>query len=49
MRTFRVYFINGNQRLFESENIVCVINHLVYKLSYHASAIVKIEEVKNEV
>ena len=43
--TFRVYFRDGNQKLFEAENMYAVINHLYFELNYNASDIVKIEEV----
>ena len=47
---YRVYFRDGNQRLFEGEDIISVMNYLVYELvhglAYTASDIVKIEEVK---
>lgn len=45
MKTFRVYFIDGNQKLFEAENIVAVINYVVYALGFSATEIIKVEEV----
>lgn len=45
MKTFRVYFQDGNQRLFEGENIVTVLNFVVYRLEEDAETIVKIEEI----
>lgn len=45
MKTFRVYFQDGNQRLFEAENIVSVINFVVYELDENAENVVKVEEI----
>lgn len=42
---YRIYFRDSNQKLFEGENIVSVVNHVVYELNYLAEDIVKIEEV----
>ena len=46
MRTYRVYFSDGNQRLYEAKNIVEVLNYVVYVSEYLAGQIVKIEEVE---
>lgn len=46
MKTFRVYFQDGNQRLFEADNIVSVINFVVYELDESAENIIKVEEVR---
>ena len=46
MKTFRVYFQDGNQRLFEADNIVSVINFVVYELDENAENIIKVEEVR---
>lgn len=44
-RTYRVYFSDGNQRLYEAENIVACMNYVVYVSEYLAGQILKIEEV----
>ena len=46
MKTFRVYFQDGNQKLFEADNIVSVINFVVYELDENAENIIKVEEVR---
>ena len=46
MKTFRVYFQDGNRRLFEADNIVSVINFVVYELDENAENIIKVEEVR---
>ena len=43
--TYRVYFRDGNQKLFEAENMYVVINYICFDLNYNASDIIKIEEV----
>lgn len=45
MSTFRVYFNGGNQKLYEADNIVSVINHLVYELGYSVCQIIRVEGV----
>lgn len=45
MKTFRVYFVDGNQKLFDARDIVAVISHVVYVVGYNACDIIKIEEV----
>ncbi len=45
MKMFRVYFNDGNQRLFEAENIAMVINFVVYELNESAEDIYKVEEI----
>lgn len=42
---FRVYFRDGNQKLLNAENIVQVVNYLVYEAGFNAADIVKIEEM----
>ena len=45
-RTFRVYFLDGNQKLYESNNIVECINFIACVDSHLAGQIVKVEEVE---
>ena len=50
MRTFRVYFINGNQKLYDAENIYSLIDYLHSLIDDNLNAyiiedIYKIEEV----
>lgn len=46
MKIFRFYYIDGNQRLYQAENIVEALNYVVYATEYLACEIVKIEEVQ---
>ena len=48
MRTFRVYFNDGNQKLFEANDVGAVCRHISDDLTakYSVSDIIKIEEVK---
>ena len=43
MRTFRVYFRDGNQRLFEAKFMIDVLNYCLCDLNYDDCDIVKIE------
>lgn len=45
MHDFRVYFRDGNQKLFEAENMYAVLSYIYFVLHYNASDITKIEEV----
>ena len=47
MRTFRVYFNDGNQKLYEAPHIAAVVRHISDDLGipYGVADIVKIEEV----
>ena len=45
MKTFRVYFTDGNQKMFEAGYIIDVLNYVVYELKFNASDIIKVEEV----
>lgn len=49
MKTFRVYFKDGNQKLFEAENIVDLMDYIVDTLiftgHYEEDDIYKVEEV----
>lgn len=45
MKTFRIYFRDGNQKLLECENIVQAVNYVVYELGFAATEIYKLEEV----
>lgn len=42
---YRVYFSDGNQRLYEANNIVECLNYVAYVSEYLECQIVKIEEV----
>ena len=44
-KTFKVYFVDGNQKLLEAEDIVAALNYVVYVAGSFASDIYKIEEV----
>lgn len=43
--TFRVYFNDGNQKLFDSDSILDVAEYLVYDKNYYPEDIYKIEKV----
>ena len=45
MKTYRVYFSDGNQRLYEARDILEVVKYVAYTSEY-LSQIVKIEEVE---
>lgn len=45
MWDFKVYFRDGNQRIFSAENIYQVVNHVCFVLNYDAEDIIKVEEV----
>lgn len=45
MYDFRVYFRDGNQRLYQAENIVDVVLYVVERGDYSADDIIKVEEV----
>ena len=44
--TYRVSFKDGNKKLLGAQNIVEVINYLVYDKGYSAEDIWKVEEVE---
>ena len=47
--TFRFYFKDGNQQLFEAENMYDAISHVLFnERRYNASDIYKIEEVEDK-
>lgn len=50
MKTFRVYFRDGNQKLLEAENMVYLMDYivdiLIFPGHYEEEDIVKIEEVE---
>lgn len=46
MRTYRVYFSDGNQRLYEARNIVECINYVANVSEYLPAQIEKVEEVQ---
>lgn len=48
MRTFRVYFTDGNQKLFEAPSVKTIVLELVEitRGMYSAYDITKVEEVK---
>ena len=50
MREFRVYFSDGNQKLYMAPHVVAVIHHISDDLTYKygVTDIVKIEEITNE-
>ena len=50
MRKFRVYFNDGNRKLFNAPHIGAILNYIEQscKYSYGVGDIVKIEEVANE-
>jgi len=45
-KTFRVYFRDGSQKLFEAENMFDVLSHICFILNYSSNVIIKIEEVE---
>lgn len=47
MKTYRVYFSDGNQRLYEAPHIGALVRHIADNLTdvYGVTDIVKIEEV----
>lgn len=45
MRTFKVYFRDGNQRLYLAKNIQNILDYITVSLGYSAKDITKIEEV----
>ena len=45
MKTFRVYFTDGNQRMFKARYIINALNYVVYELKFNASDIIRVEEV----
>ena len=51
MKTFRVYYRNGNQKLFEAKNMMMLMSALSRVTEYIegelVSDIVKVEEVSN--
>lgn len=45
MNTFRVYFSDGNQKIYDASDIMEVINYITCKKQYDASQITKIEQI----
>ena len=47
MKTYRVYFSDGNQKLFEAPHIGALVRHIAddVRSKYGVTDIVKIEEV----
>ena len=45
MNTYRVYFKDGNQRMFGADNILDVMIYLVEEGRYTPDQVVKVEEV----
>ena len=41
---YRVYFRDGNQKLFEAKNIYLLMMHVIYVLEYKPTDVVKVEE-----
>lgn len=45
-KTFRIYYNDGNRKLFDGENIYDVLSYVLFEQGDLASDIYKIEEVK---
>lgn len=45
MRIFKVYFRDGNQRLYSAKNIQNILDYITVGLDYSVNDITKIEEV----
>lgn len=46
--TFKVYFKDGNQQIFEAENMYDVLSHVLFvENQYNATDIWKIEEIED--
>lgn len=43
-KLFEVWFLDGDKKLLEAENIVTVISYLVYEKGYRAMDVIKVEE-----
>lgn len=48
MKTFKVWFKDYNQRLFEAYNMLDVMEHMVHTLHIDVTQILRIEEVKGD-
>ena len=48
-KIFRVYFSDGNQRLYEAKNIFEALNYVVQVSEYMVGQILRIEEVEDNV
>jgi hypothetical protein len=46
MKTFRVYLADGNQKLYQTDNIFNLIQYLCWYINIDAEDIKKIEEVE---
>lgn len=46
MRHFKVYFKDGNQKLFDAYNVLAIIEHIILCTDYTSEDISKIVEVK---
>ena len=44
--TYKVYFKDGNQKLFEADGIFDLICYLCYKMNYTQKDFYKVEEVR---
>ena len=45
-KTFRVYFTDGNQRLYEAENLYSLVAYIYFELNYSEGDVYKVEEVQ---
>lgn len=43
---YRVYFKDGNQRIFEADGLFDLISYICYELWYQQDDVYKIEEVE---
>ncbi len=50
MRTFRVHFYDGNQKLYEASDVEQIIRYIEFNpdIEYKVGMITKIEEVKKD-
>ena len=45
-KTFRVYYVDGNQKLFEADNMLSLVAYLFYDCHEAGDSIYKIEEAE---
>ena len=46
VRTYRVYYRDGNQKLFEAPNVLRLVQFLGITISANVNDVIKIEEVQ---
>ena len=47
MRDYRIYFRDSNIKILSSDNILSIINYLLFELNYKSDDIIKIELIEN--